>query len=96
MTLNSPLYQGMRNFASGRAVGELVGHVPSGGEHASVGQRQDTIVIYDVAEQFHGDVSQGWVITIAYRAAPARTTTLKGSPVYLSEAEARADIADLN
>ena len=53
-------------------------------------------MIYDVAEQFHGDVSQGWVITIAYRAAPARTTTLKGSPVYLSEAEARADIADLN
>jgi hypothetical protein len=71
--------------------------VPKTGERMpGVNQMAGRILIYDVTEQFHGDVSPGWIITIAHRATPARTQSLKGSPVYSSEAEARTDIADLN
>jgi hypothetical protein len=53
------------------------------------------MVIYDVTERFHGSASQGWVITIADDIAPGKTQLLSDSPLYATEAEARAAAAEL-
>lgn len=53
------------------------------------------MVIYNVTEQFHNTVSQGWVITVADDSAPLKTQILNDSPLYPNEDEARAAAANL-